>query len=137
MQSAPVLNIYIAVESVRNTMAVRSSDLRLFLDVRPEQEKAHPEPNGNTLVIFLKYFDAAKQQLYGVGKVYVQRQMKVGDLSGLIYERMRWPGSTPLKFFEEIKPGMIELMKSKATFAQSEIQDGDIICFQVEIGEKE
>ncbi|PVG02230.1 putative ubiquitin-specific processing protease 21 [Serendipita vermifera] len=125
------------VETVRNTMAVRSSDLRLFLDVRPEHEKSHPEPNSNTLVIFLKYFDAGKQQLYGIGKVYVQRQMKVGDLSGIICERMNWPSTTPLKFFEEIKPGMIELMKPKATFAQSEIQDGDIICFQVEISEKD
>ena len=32
---------------------------------------------------------------------------------------------------------MIELMKSKLTFTQSEIQDGDIICFQVDISEKE
>jgi ubiquitin carboxyl-terminal hydrolase 7 len=32
---------------------------------------------------------------------------------------------------------MIELMKSKQSFAQSEIQDGDIICFQVDLPEKE
>ena len=32
---------------------------------------------------------------------------------------------------------MIEQMKPKLTFTQSEIQDGDIICFQVEISEKE
>lgn len=32
---------------------------------------------------------------------------------------------------------MIELMKPKATFVQSEIQDGDIICFQVEMNDKE
>ena len=32
---------------------------------------------------------------------------------------------------------MIELMKPKLTFTQSEIQDGDIICFQVEISDKE
>ena len=32
---------------------------------------------------------------------------------------------------------MIELMKPKSTFAQSEIQDGDVICFQVDISEKE
>lgn len=38
---------------------------------------------------------------------------------------------------QEIKPGMIELMKPKSSFAQSEIQDGDIICFQVELPEKE
>ncbi|CCA77798.1 probable ubiquitin-specific processing protease 21 [Serendipita indica DSM 11827] len=125
------------MEMVRNTMAVRSAELRLFLDIRSEVEKVHPEPNGNTLMIFLKYFDAAKQQLYGVGKIYVQRQMRVGDLSGIVCEKMRWPSSTPLRFFEEIKPGMIELMKTKATFAQSEIQDGDIICFQVELSDKD
>lgn len=38
---------------------------------------------------------------------------------------------------QEIKPGMIELMKPKLTFTQSEIQDGDIICFQVDLSEKE
>ena len=32
---------------------------------------------------------------------------------------------------------MIELMKPKYTFTQSEIQDGDIICFQVDISDKE
>lgn len=32
---------------------------------------------------------------------------------------------------------MIELMKSKLTFTQSEIQDGDMICFQVDLSEKE
>jgi ubiquitin carboxyl-terminal hydrolase 7 len=96
-----------------------------------------PEINNNTLVIFLKHFDVSKQHLYGIGKMYVQRGMKVADLTALINERLRWPTNTPLKFFEEIKPGMIELMKMKATFAQSEIQDGDVICFQVELPEKE
>ena len=108
-------------------------------------------------MIFLKHFDTSKQTLYGVGKVYVPRGSKVGDLTPLINERMRWTPGTPLKLFEvrvqfwktneillligdnsqEIKPGMIELMKPKLTFTQSEIQDGDIICFQVEISEKE
>ena len=32
---------------------------------------------------------------------------------------------------------MIELMKPKLTFTQSEIQDGDIICFQVDLSDKE
>lgn len=31
---------------------------------------------------------------------------------------------------KEIKPGMIEPMKPKLTFQASEIQEGDIICFQ-------
>lgn len=106
-------------------------------------------------MIFLKHFDTSRQTLYGVGKAYVQRNSKVGDLNHYINEKMRWPAGTPLKLYEvhcgewriknsvsfclpqEIKPGMIELMKPKMTFAQSEIQDGDVICFQVEINEKE
>ena len=32
---------------------------------------------------------------------------------------------------------MIELMKTKLSFGQSGIQDGDVICFQVELPEKE
>jgi ubiquitin carboxyl-terminal hydrolase 7 len=38
---------------------------------------------------------------------------------------------------KEIKPGMIEMMKPKHTFAQSEIQDGDVVCFHVDLPEKE
>jgi len=45
--------------------------------------------------------------------------------------------NTPVKIWEEIKPNMIELMKPKATFLQSEIQDGDILCFQADQSEAE
>jgi len=38
---------------------------------------------------------------------------------------------------QEIKPGMIELMKPNYTLTQSEIRDGDIICFQAEISHRE
>jgi ubiquitin carboxyl-terminal hydrolase 7 len=88
-------------------------------------------------MIFLKHFDTSKQTLCGVGKVYIQKMSKVADLVPLINERMRWTPGTPLRLYEEIKPGMIELMKLKHTFSQSEIQDGDIICFQVDLPEKE
>ncbi|KAF7793175.1 hypothetical protein EIP86_004284 [Pleurotus ostreatoroseus] len=126
----------LTVEVIRNNMAVRQqNDLRLYLDVIPDPAK--PEMPAGSIMIFLKHFDTSKQTLYGVGKVYVLRSSKVGDLANVINERMRWPSGTPLKLYEEIKPGMIELMKPKLTFTQSEIQDGDIICFQVDINEKE
>lgn len=51
-------------------------------------------------MIFLKNFDTTKQSLYGIGKVYVLRSSKVGDLIPIINERMRWSGGTPLKLFE-------------------------------------
>jgi ubiquitin carboxyl-terminal hydrolase 7 len=51
-------------------------------------------------MIFLKHFDTSKQTLYGLGKVYVLRNAKVGDLIPGINERMRWTPGTPLKLFE-------------------------------------
>ncbi len=45
--------------------------------------------------------------------------------------------STPIKLYEEIKPGMIDLVKPKSTFHQAEIGDGDILCFQKELSETE
>jgi ubiquitin carboxyl-terminal hydrolase 7 len=120
---------------IRNNMAARQNDLRLYLDVIPDPYK--PEISQGHIMIFLKHFDTSKQSLYGLGKMWVNRGAKVSDLFTFINERMRWAPGTPLKLYEEIKPGMIELMKPKFTFTQSEIQDGDIICFQVDLAEKE
>ena len=88
-------------------------------------------------MIFLKHFDTSRQTLYGAGKAHMLRTAKVADLVPIINERMRWQPGTPLKLYEEIKPGMIELMKPRSTFTQSEIQDGDVICFQVDIPDNE
>lgn len=42
-----------------------------------------------------------------------------------------------INLYEEIKHSMIEPMKQKNTLAQAEIQDGDIICFQKALTDKE
>ena len=104
-------------------------------------------------MLFLKWFDCSRQTLQGQGKVFVNKHNKVTELYGLIQEKMGWPSSTPIKLFEvcrtiellevlliaaqEIKAGMIEGMKVKQTYQQNEIQDGDVICYQVEMTEKE
>lgn len=125
----------LTLEMVRDRMASRQNDLRLFLEIiTPDLKLNEPNP---PLMIFLKYFDISRQTLTGVSRVYVQRNQKVSDVIPTINELMRWAPQTQIRLYEEIKPGMIEQMKSKATFAQSEIQDGDVICFQVEISDKD
>jgi len=98
---------------VRNTMAARQADLRLYLDVIPDPVKVgfskvrklfllmpgKPDPPPQSIMIFLKHFDTSKQTLYGVGKIFVSKNAKVGDLVPIINERMRWP-ETPLKLYE-------------------------------------
>ena len=52
------------------------------------------------IMIFLKQFDTSKQSLFGLGKHYVQRNAKVGDLVPIINERMGWASGTPIKLYE-------------------------------------
>jgi len=100
-------------------MAARQNDLRLYLDVIADPSKVYalvtlqplrltyqqfsflqPEPPPQSIMVFLKHFDTSKQTLYGVGKVYMSRTSKVGDLVPVINERMRWTPGTPLKLYE-------------------------------------
>ncbi|WVQ73689.1 hypothetical protein IAR50_003269 [Cryptococcus sp. DSM 104548] len=129
-----------SMESIRNTMAARATDLRLYLDYNPDHAQfntLHADPNNHPIMLFLKWFDCSRQTLLGQGKVFVDKYQKTSDLFGIIQEKMGWPSSTPIKLYEEIKAGMIEAMKVKQSFVQNEIQDGDIICYQVELPEKE
>lgn len=86
------------------------------------------------ILIFLKWFDVDNQRLRGMRPIYVSRNDKTGKLSAIVADLMGWkqePGEQPvtIAFYEEIKPGMIEILKPNATFIASEIQDGDIVCF--------
>ena len=92
-------NSILAVEVIRNNMAIRQQlDLRLYLDVIPDPTK--PEIPAGSIMVFLKHFDTTKQTLCGIGKVYMPRSSKVGDLAAVVNERMRWPSGTPLKLYE-------------------------------------
>ena len=68
-------------------------------------------------MIFIKYFDVSKQSLYGIGKTYVQRTSKVGDLCHVINEKMRWTPGTPLKLYE---------VCYKVTFAQGYVYNSSL-----------
>ena len=133
-------------------------EAEVFEDGKPIwQEPSAHQGNAPTL-LFLKYFDVDAQTLRGVGHVYLKKQQKVSELIPVIQQRMGWTspsskvgllnGSTSAKssgectapnlmLFEEIKQAMIENMKLKSTLLQSELQDGDIICFQRSVSDKE
>lgn len=96
-----------------------------------------PVVNGNInpsqhkpILIFLKYFNVERQVLSGVGHIYMNPLDKAQDLAAPILQMMGWEVGVSLELFEEIKQNYIEPMKPKNTLVASEIQDGDIICFQ-------
>ncbi|KAF9583319.1 hypothetical protein BGW38_009760, partial [Lunasporangiospora selenospora] len=134
------------METIRFNYGLRTQvDIKCYVEFA---DNLSGSPNGKTapfqseaqsgnIMIFTKYFDPFTQTLEGVGKLYVQKNGKVGDIVPILNERKGFPANTPLNLLEEIKPTMIEPMKMKSTFSHCEIQSGDIIIFQKELTPKE
>ncbi|KAL8997736.1 MAG: hypothetical protein Q9169_003065 [Polycauliona sp. 2 TL-2023] len=133
-----------------------------LVDGRPPWPNVNPAPGTfPPVLILLKYFDVEEQTLHGAGHIYMKKTSKVAELVPAIQQLMGWsptkestlspstsssaisPVSNPtantpsIQLFEEIKQSMIEPMKPKSTLQQAEIQDGDIICFQRTLSDKE
>ena len=92
-----------AMESVRDKMASRQQDLKLYLEFFPEDDKkrwAADYPEEAPIMIFVKQFDVSTQTLAGVGHFYIHKHMRVQDLVPQICERTAVPVGTPLKIFE-------------------------------------
>ncbi|EER27674.1 Ubiquitin carboxyl-terminal hydrolase family protein [Coccidioides posadasii C735 delta SOWgp] len=131
-----------SMEQAFNEFGTKNNPFRLWLEIGEpgvDGKVSWPDsrgPNAHTL-IFLKYFDVHAQTLTGVKHVFVRKHAKVSEISGTILELMNWAPGTSFLLYEEIRHSMIDPMKPKHTFHQSEIQDGDIICFQRSIPESE
>ncbi|KAL8772774.1 MAG: hypothetical protein Q9209_002119 [Squamulea sp. 1 TL-2023] len=131
-------------------------------DGKPMWPNVNPVPGvPSSVLIFLKYFNVEDQTLQGVGHIYMKKSSKVAEIIPAVQQLMGWspgkdsmsmsstssssisPISNPaasapsIQLFEEIKHSMIEAMKPKLTLQQAEIQDGDIVCFQRVLSEKE
>ena len=129
----------ITVEDAYSKFGTKGNAFRLWMEVgKPGPDGTVSWPDSETSVlVFLKCFDVFAQELTGVAGVYVHKAQKVGELAPTILELMGWPAGTEVILFEEIKHTMIEQMKPKQTFQQSEIQDGDVITFQRVLNETE
>lgn len=133
----PLRDPNMTIEEAWNKFGTKGAPFRLWAETcQLEDGKATwPDTNpasagGAAILVFLKYFDIQAQTLSGVGHIYVKKHGKVADVASQIQELMGWDNNTTLTLYEEIRHSMIEPMKPKQTFQQSEIQDGDIICFQ-------
>ncbi|KAJ3173620.1 hypothetical protein HDU88_002708 [Geranomyces variabilis] len=102
-----------------------------------DRTRMSPHDTRPTL-IWLKFYDPVTQAMQFVGRISIDdREQKIGDIVPLLLERARLPPGTPLRLFEEIKPGMIDQLKLKSTFVAAELSDGDIICYQRDLSPTE
>ena len=141
----PIRETDITMDETMSKYASKGKPFILWAEIaqRSEDNKVEwpdlvPAQGGNSpILVFLKYFDVKAQTLTGVGHIYVRKHDKVQEMGPQTSKLMGWDTTTQLLLFEEIKFSMIEAMKPKQSFQQSEIQDGDIICFQQSIPEVE
>ncbi|CAO3632410.1 unnamed protein product [Cunninghamella blakesleeana] len=133
-----------ALDDVRSRHVATHSALRIYIETATNFDAdGNPEfppystntPNPNILV-FIKLFDKLKQDVHGIGKLYVPKNAKVGSIVERLNKLASFEPDTPITLYEEIKPEMVEIMDLEKTFAQSEIQDGDIICIEKELSDE-
>ena len=163
----PLPDLKMSMDDACNKFSSRDKPFRLWVETTSTFEDEKPIwPNGQLtagvpppVLIFLKYFDAEAQTLKGVGHIFMRKNSKVAEMSPMIQHIMGWTSSEKsisnssvspnasspsllgsganLALYEEIKHSMIEPMKPKSTLQQAEIQDGDIVCFQKALSERE
>ncbi|KAH7865245.1 hypothetical protein Vadar_004121 [Vaccinium darrowii] len=115
---------------------VNAAELNLFLEVelgRDLRPIRPPVQSADNILLFFKLYDPLKEELRYVGRFYV----RAGGIPVDILAKINWlAGFAPdeeIELYEEIKSEpivMIVPVDKMVTFRGSELEDGDIICFQ-------
>ncbi|GFZ05982.1 ubiquitin-specific protease 12 [Actinidia rufa] len=113
-----------------------NAELKLFLEVELGQDlRSIPPPvkSKEEILLFFKLYDPLKEKLRYVGRLFVKANGKPGEILTKINEMAGFSPDEEIELFEEIKfePNvMCEHIDKKLTFRASQLEDGDIICFQ-------
>ncbi|KAL4576689.1 hypothetical protein LXL04_012787 [Taraxacum kok-saghyz] len=113
-----------------------NAELKLFLEVEVGQDLRPippPEKTKEEILLFFKLYDPSKEELRYVGRLFVKGTGKPIDILAKLNEFAGFAPDEEIELFEEIKfePNvMCEHIDKKLTFRGSQLEDGDIICFQ-------
>ncbi|CAG8532826.1 31436_t:CDS:10, partial [Racocetra persica] len=111
------------------------NELRLYMEI--VEKPINFKKKHGTIIIFIKYFNPDSQSLESLGQLYVQKKCRVNSIFSILRKKRQLPLDTPLKIYEEITPYMIKKITSRHTFLKSNIQNGDILCFQKALKNKD
>ncbi|XP_066359021.1 ubiquitin C-terminal hydrolase 12-like isoform X2 [Miscanthus floridulus] len=113
-----------------------NAELKLFLEVELGPELCPirpPEKSKEDILLFFKLYNAEKQELRFVGRLFVKALGKPSEILTKLNEMAGFSPNEEIELYEEIKfePNvMCEHIDKKLTFRSSQLEDGDIICFQ-------
>ncbi|CAH9125061.1 unnamed protein product [Cuscuta epithymum] len=113
-----------------------NAELKLFLEVEYGPNRLlipPPHKSEDDLLLFFKLYDPLKEQLRYIGRFFVKNTGKPVELLTKLNDLAGFPPDQEIELFEEIKFEpfvMCERLDIWASFRLSQIEDGDIICFQ-------
>ncbi|KAM4079346.1 ubiquitin C-terminal hydrolase 12 isoform X2 [Castanea sativa] len=113
-----------------------NAELKLFLeveiglDLRPIPP---PEKTKEDILLFFKFYDPEKGELRYVGRFFVKSSGKPIEILEKLNQMAGFAPDEEIELYEEIKFDpcvMCEHLDKRTSFRLSQIEDGDIICFQ-------
>lgn len=114
-----------------------NAELKLFLEVLcnidPRTVFSFYEKTRDDILLFFKLYNPEKEELSYVGRTFVKAIGKPADILDRLREMAGFDSHEEIQLFEEIKfePNvMCEPVEKRTTFRASQLEDGDIICFQ-------
>ncbi|XP_031270955.1 ubiquitin carboxyl-terminal hydrolase 12-like [Pistacia vera] len=113
-----------------------TAELKLFLEVELGEDLRPiplPDKTKEDILLFFKLYDPVKEELRYVGRLLVKGTGKPAEILAELNEMAGFAPDEDIDLYEEIKfePNvMCEPIDKKLTFRASQLEDGDIICFQ-------
>nr|XP_023929858.1 ubiquitin carboxyl-terminal hydrolase 12-like isoform X3 [Quercus suber] len=110
-----------------------NAELKLFLEVELGQPVPPPKRTKRDILLFFKLYDPSKEELRYVGRLFVKGSGKPVKILAKLNEMAGFSADEEIELYEEIKfePAiMCECIDKKMTFHASQLEDGDIVCFQ-------
>ncbi|KAK9823704.1 hypothetical protein WJX72_004794 [[Myrmecia] bisecta] len=113
------------------------TDLRLYLEV-PHAAQSPTSPllpiSKNEILLFFKFYDPLTETLRYAGRGFAHKTTKVADMFPMLRKMAGLPEDAPLEAYEEIKfePNvMCDQLQPKTTLTTAQLEDGDIMCYQL------
>ncbi|KAM1263158.1 hypothetical protein PS2_027967 [Malus domestica] len=124
-----------------------NAELKLFLEIELGLDLlplSPPEKTKEEILLFFKFYDPFKEELRYVGRLFVKGSGKPVELLTKLHEMAGLSPDEKIELFEASVPPnllnsdeikfepniMCEHIDERATFRVSQLEDGDIICFQ-------
>lgn len=123
-------------------------ELRLYIEESDKKSPDSPDKvdyvfktlSNDEIVVFLKYYSSTEKKSVFAGSIGFKVSTKCADLVGMIKDvvaknlgiTFNAATTDSLKLYEEVKPGMIELLRSKGTVRDADLMTGDILILAME-----